>query len=182
MVTVVALTSGVADDGSTLLEGVRSYLVVGASVLLAVPAFWALVQGLRRSRRHEGWNGSGPGIFLLIGAGIAATYSSLMVLGAQALLDSPDHPAPAVPSAYTEFAMASIVIPILLLTLSAVMTLPATYRILDKNPRWIPMASGTVGDRRGPTAWSYLDIELNEWRTGHRARHASTARGPATSR
>lgn len=165
MVTFVALTRGVADDGSTVHGSVGSYLVIGASVLLAAPAVWALVQGLRRSRRFDGWNGSGPGIFLLIGAGIAATYSSLVVLGVQALLDPPDHPAPAVPSAYAEFAMASVVIPVLLIVLSAVMTLPAVYRIMGKNPRWIPMASGTVGDRRGPTAWSYLDIERNEWQT-----------------
>jgi hypothetical protein len=165
MITFVALTRGVADDGSTVYGGVGSYLVIGASVLLAVPAVWAVVPGLRKPRRFDGWNGSGPGVFLLLGAGIAATYSSLVVLGAQALLDSPDHPAPAVPSAFAEFGMASIVIPALLLVLSAVVTLPAIYRIVGRNPGWIPMASGTVGDRRGPTGWSYLDIERNEWQT-----------------
>ncbi|QAY71180.1 hypothetical protein [Xylanimonas protaetiae] len=147
---------------------VRDALLFGATGLIALPALVALGRRARRTHPHEGWNGSGPGIFLLAATGLGSVYSSLTVLGARSLLDGDQELQ--VPSAFAEFAMASVLILALVVVQLVVVALPSIGRVVGKNPRWIPASPGTVGDRRGPTAWSWVAMELAEWETDVRGR------------
>ncbi|MCL1872323.1 MAG: hypothetical protein FWF90_18185 [Promicromonosporaceae bacterium] len=151
---------------------VRTLLLVGTTLVLALPAVVAVVRRIRRTHPYEGWNGSGPGIFMLLATGVGSAYSSLGVLGARSLLTRPGGAPPEVPSAFLEFAAVSFLIVLGVLVQLAI-AMPAIRQSLTKNPPWIPGAHGTRGDLVGPTGWAYLDVGVGDWKT---ARHGATAR------
>jgi hypothetical protein len=156
-------------------------LVVAALVALAVPAIAAIVAWLRNLRPAEGWDGAGPGVFLLASAAGAAVLSALVVLGVQWWLRGsaarqvavdPVDPgltvpvlrtieAPItvdVPPAYTELGVTAVVILLVFLVMAAFVTGPALYEWARRNCRWVPIAQRTCGDPDGPTGWAYKEL------------------------
>ncbi|MFC6511279.1 hypothetical protein ACFQBY_22750 [Promicromonospora citrea] len=147
-------------------------VALGVLAVLSPAAVVAAAMVLHR-RRYEGWNGAGPGVFLLVSAAAAAVYSSLLVLGVQWFLRSGD-PAPArplgdgrvgvvvgvpdpelvrVPPVYTEFGTASVVIALVFLVLLLVaLAGPYVMDVLRSRTLWIPGAPRTLGPPYGPAA------------------------------
>ncbi|WP_423464849.1 hypothetical protein ACO229_10395 [Promicromonospora sp. MS192] len=150
------------------------HLLVGLAMLAVLsPAVVVLVAMLLRRRVHEGWNGAGPGVFLLVSAAAAAVYSSLLVLGVQWFLRTGEPAAPEplgeglvgvvrrvpdpdlvrVPPVYTEFGTASVVIALVFLVLLVVaLAGPYVMDVLRSRPLWIPAAPRTSGPPYGPAA------------------------------
>ncbi|WP_425953930.1 hypothetical protein [Xylanimonas sp. McL0601] len=191
-VVTLALSRRLVDDAgegnlvSSLPQWTTTTLVAVAALVLVVPAVVSFVADRRYTRPYDGWNGSGPGVFLLVSAALGATYSSLLVLGVQWWLrggqataaETPVSPPPGVtevwrvtpaldsvtvPSAYTEFGVAAFAIVGIFLLQVLVIAWPSVRELVGSTTRWIAMSPGTVGDRTGPTAWAYLDVEANEW-------------------
>jgi hypothetical protein len=153
------------------------HLLVGVAVLAVLSPLAVVVAAmLLRRRVYEGWNGAGPGVFLLVSAASAAVYSSLLVLGVQWFLRHgesappkelgngmvgirrgvPDPDLVRVPPVYTEFGTASVVI-VLVFVMLLVVALAGPYVMDAVRSRglWIPRAPRTVGPHYGPAvpAW-----------------------------
>ncbi|MEU4385834.1 hypothetical protein [Promicromonospora sp. NPDC023805] len=154
----------------------RHLLVAVAVLAILSPVAVVLAAVLLRRRRYEGWNGAGPGVFLLVSAAAAAVYSSLLVLGVQWFLRSGETAAPKplgdglvglprdvpeidlvrVPPVYTEFGTASVVIVLVFVVLLGVaLAGPYVMDALRSRDLWIPRAPRTVGPPYGPAvpAW-----------------------------
>ncbi|PUB21516.1 hypothetical protein C8K30_11459 [Promicromonospora sp. AC04] len=155
---------------------VRHLLVAIAVLAVLSPVAVVLAAMLLRRRVHEGWNGAGPGVFLLVSAAAATVYSSLLVLGVQWSLRSGGQVAPVplgdglvgithgvpdaelvrVPPVYTEFGTTSVVIALVFVVLLVVaMAGPYVMDTLRARPLWIPGAPRTIGPPYGPAvpAW-----------------------------
>ena len=154
----------------------RHLLVAVAVLAVLSPVTVVLAAVLLRRRAYEGWNGAGPGVFLLVSAAAAAVYSSLLVLGVQWFLRGGEHATPVplgaglvgvargmpdadlvrVPPVYTEFGTASVVIALVFVVL-VVVALAGPYVIDTVRSRtlWIPRAPRTAGPSYGPAvpAW-----------------------------
>lgn len=151
----------------------RHLLVAVAMLAVLSPAVVVLAAMLLRRRVYEGWNGAGPGVFLLVSAAAAAVYSSLLVLGVQWFLRTgePVPPEPLgdglvgvvrqvpaadlvrVPPVYTEFGTASVVIALVFLALLVVaMAGPYVMDVVRSRALWIPGAPRTLGPPYGPAA------------------------------
>lgn len=153
------------------------HLLVGVAVLAVLSPLAVVVAAmLLRRRVYEGWNGAGPGVFLLVSAAAAAVYSSLLVLGVQWFLRSGENAAPEqlgngmvgirrglpdpdlvrVPPVYTEFGTASVVIVLVFVVLLGVaLAGPYVMDAVRSRGLWIPKAPRTVGPPYGPAvpAW-----------------------------
>lgn len=151
----------------------RHLLVAVAVLAVLSPVVVVLAAVVLRRRVYEGWNGAGPGVFLLVSAASAAVYSSLLVLGVQWFLRGGD-PAPPerlgnglvgvprgvadpdlvrVPPVYTEFGTASVVIALVFLALLVIaMAGPYMMDAVRSRPLWIPAAARTLGPPYGPAA------------------------------
>ncbi|MCP2266644.1 hypothetical protein ACFQHV_08435 [Promicromonospora thailandica] len=151
----------------------RHLLVALAVLAVLSPAVVVLGAMVLRRRATEGWNGAGPGVFLLVSAAAAAVYSSLLVLGVQWFLRNGERVAPVplgdglvgivrglpdpelvrVPPVYTEFGTASVVIALVFLALLVVaLAGPYVMDVLRSRTLWIPGAPGTLGPPYGPAA------------------------------
>jgi len=154
----------------------RHLLVAVAVLAVLSPVAVVLTAILLRRRAQEGWNGAGPGVFLLVSAAAAAVYSSLLVLGVQWFLREGEHAAPEplgnglvgiprgvadaelvrVPPVYTEFGTASVVIALVFLALVVVaLAGPYVMDTVRSRTLWIPGAPRTFGPPYGPAvpAW-----------------------------
>ncbi|MFC8799144.1 hypothetical protein ACFT2C_15520 [Promicromonospora sp. NPDC057138] len=154
----------------------RHPLVAAAVLAVLSPVAVVLAAILQRRRTQEGWNGAGPGVFLLVSAAAAAVYSSLLVLGVQWFLREGEHAAPKplgdglvgiprgvadaelvrVPPVYTEFGTASVVIALVFLVLVVVaLGGPYVFDAVRSRALWIPGAPRTLGPQYGPAvpAW-----------------------------
>ncbi|MFD2024999.1 hypothetical protein [Promicromonospora aerolata] len=151
----------------------RHLLVAVAVLAVLSPAAVVLAAMLLRRRAHEGWNGAGPGVFLLVSAAAAAVYSSLLVLGVQWFLRNGENAAPTplgdglvgiprgvpdadlvrVPPVYTEFGTASVVIALVFVLLLVVaLAGPYVMDVVRSRALWIPGAPRTFGPPYGPAA------------------------------
>jgi hypothetical protein len=154
----------------------RLLLVAVAVLAVLSPAVVVAAAMLLRRRANEGWNGAGPGVFLLVSAAAAAVYSSLLVLGVQWFLRNgqdvtptplgnglvgiargvPDPDLVRVPPVYTEFGTASVVIALVFVVLLGVaMAGPYVMDVVRSRALWIPAAPRTFGPPYGPAvpAW-----------------------------
>ncbi|AEG44272.1 hypothetical protein [Isoptericola variabilis] len=179
-------------------------LVVTAIVALAVPAAAALVAWVQNLRPHEGWDGAGPGVFLLLSAAGAAVLSALVVLGVQwwlrgssarQLALDPVEPgltvpvlrridAPVtvdVPPAYTEFGAWSVVILLVFVVMGVMVLGPALYEWARRACRWVPVAPRTCGDLDGPSGWAFREIRDGEFEETDGRRHHRDGHQPVDS-
>ena len=154
----------------------RHLLVAVAVLAVLSPLVVVTAAALLRRRVYEGWNGAGPGIFLLVSAASAAVYSSLLVLGVQWFLRNgeqapperlgkglvgvaaqvPDAELVRVPPVYTEFGTASVVIALVFVALLIIaLTGPYVMDAVRSRGLWIPGAPRTLGPPYGPAvpAW-----------------------------
>lgn len=210
---VPSATPGGPSASVTVLPTVVHHGLLWLAVAaLALPALWSLAAAVLdngwalrvRRRPTEGWEGSGPGVFLLASAVSAAVYASLVVLGVQwwmrggtvDVMANPDAadtdlfvdvfravPDPAtvwVPSVYTEFGVASGVVVAVFVVLLVVQVWPGMSDLVRAASRWIPMAPGTQGDPSGPTAWAFRDLQDAERVNGRDADHEPHERMPGT--
>jgi hypothetical protein len=158
-------------------DGLLRYLLVAVAMLAVLsPVVVVLAAMLLRRRVYEGWNGAGPGVFLLVSAAAAAVYSSLLVLGVQWFLRHGEQAPPEplgdglvgiprgvadvdlvrVPPVYTEFGTASVVIALVFVVLMVVaLAGPYVMDTVRSRGLWIPAAPRTAGPRYGPAvpAW-----------------------------
>lgn len=162
----------VAEPGAPL----RHLLVAVAVLAVLSPVVVVTAAILLRRRVYEGWNGAGPGVFLLVSAASAAVYSSLLVLGVQWFLRNgeqapperlgnglvgvargvPDPELVRVPPVYTEFGTASVVIALVFLALLVIaLAGPYVMDAVRSRGLWIPGAPRTLGPPYGPAvpAW-----------------------------
>lgn len=154
--------------------GLRYLLVAVALLAVLSPVVVVLAAMVLRRRATEGWNGAGPGVFLLVSVAAATVYSSLLVLGVQWVLrygeratapqplgdglvgidrTVPDPDLVRVPPVYTEFGTTSVVIALAFLVLLVVAAAgPYLIDTLRSRTLWIPGAPRTLGPPYGPAA------------------------------
>ncbi|MFI2486300.1 hypothetical protein ACH47X_05290 [Promicromonospora kroppenstedtii] len=154
--------------------GLRHLLVAVALLAVLSPVVVVLAAMVLRRRATEGWNGAGPGVFLLVSVAAATVYSSLLVLGVQWVLrygerattpqplgdglvgvdrTVPDPDLVRVPPVYTEFGTTSVVIALVFLVLLVVAAAgPYVIDTLRSRTLWIPGAPRTLGPPYGPAA------------------------------
>lgn len=172
LATACVATVLVTEPGAPL----RHLLVAVAVLAVLSPVAVVLAAVLLRRRVDEGWNGAGPGVFLLVSAAAAAVYSSLLVLGVQWFLRNgesaepkqlgngmvgitrnvPDPDLVRVPPVYTEFGTASVVIALVFVALLVVaLAGPYVMDAVRSRGLWIPGAPRTFGPPYGPAvpAW-----------------------------
>lgn len=91
VLATVALTAAAMDltVGDVRLSGWLE--AVGAALLLAIAlrTTTALLRPRKTARRHEGWRGAGPGVFLLLATATSMVLCSLLVTGTAAYLNGP---------------------------------------------------------------------------------------------
>jgi hypothetical protein len=155
---LVPLVPLVAPPGSVLSGGALGVSGAALALQCVIAAVWPLNRSRRRTARHEGWRGTGPGVVMVLAVGVALTLSALVIVGVVSGVESgcagahcagggQPHLIP-VPDPFAAFALWLLVGVLVILVLLGLYALPLFARLhLLSTPA--VNASGTQGDRAG---------------------------------